>query len=129
VVAPRQKGHVDIAKRNFRVRCGRHARQQRKRTVVQLHHHALERGLRFLVRYFQHLQDDRLILPEHFSACDAKQQAVADLTGSAGDCNSEGLFHMLGTPAGVGWQWIVEWGLHEFSLALCPRVCCGLCQT
>jgi hypothetical protein len=43
-------------------------------------------------RQFEHLQDDRLVLAEHFAAGDAEQQGVADLAGSAGDGNTNGGF-------------------------------------
>jgi len=99
-----QQGDVYVAKGDFRVGCGDHARQQRERTVVQFHHHALERGLRLFIRYFQHLQDDRLILAQHFSAGDAEQQAVADLAGRAGDCDSDGCFHQEGLLRVMNWR-------------------------
>jgi hypothetical protein len=43
------------------------------RTVFQLHDHAFEGVLRFFVRNFQQLQDDRLVLAEHFARCNAEQ--------------------------------------------------------
>jgi hypothetical protein len=52
-----------------------HAGQQRERAVLELHHHALERGLGLLHRQFQHLQDDGLVLAKHFAGSDAEQQA------------------------------------------------------
>ena len=58
----------------------------------QFHHHALERLLGFLVGDFEQLQDDRLVLAQHFAGGDAEQQGVTDLTGGAGDGNANGLF-------------------------------------
>ena len=69
-----------------------HAGQQREGAVFEFHHHALERGLGLFDRQFEHLQDHGLILAEHFAAGDAEQQGVTDLTGGAGDCNSNGGF-------------------------------------
>jgi hypothetical protein len=70
-----------------------HAGQQREGAVFEFHHHALERLLGFLVRDFQQLQDDRLVLAQHLPGGNAKQQGVTDLTSSACDGNSDGLFH------------------------------------
>jgi hypothetical protein len=40
---------------------------------------------------FQQLQDDRLVLAQHFARGDAEQQGVTDLTSGAGDGNADGL--------------------------------------
>jgi hypothetical protein len=56
--------------------------------------HALQRRLRLLHRQFQHLQDHRLVLAQHFARGDAEQQGVTDLAGSAGDGNADGGFHV-----------------------------------
>jgi hypothetical protein len=45
-----------------------------------------------LVRDFQQLQDDRLVLAQHFARGDAEQQGVTDLTSGAGNGNADGLF-------------------------------------
>ena len=73
-----------------------HPREQRKRAVVELHHHALQRLLRFLVGDLQQLQDHRLVGAQHVAVGDAKQKAVADLTGGSGDRNAHGGFHRGG---------------------------------
>ena len=70
-----------------------HARKQWKRAVVELHHHALQCFLRFLIRDFQQLQNHRLVFAQHFAGRDTKHQAVADLTSGTGDCNAHGFFH------------------------------------
>src|ERR1700683_4142686 len=62
-----------------------------KRAVIELHDHAAERGQGR--RYFQQVQVDRLVGAEHGSRGDAKGQGIADLAGSAGDGNVQGLLH------------------------------------
>ena len=62
--------------------------QQRERAVLHLHHHApqgVERG-----RDLLQVQDDGLVRPEHLTAGDAEQEAVADLAGGAGDGHADG---------------------------------------
>jgi hypothetical protein len=44
------------------------------------------------------LQDDGLVLAQHFARSDAEQQGVTDLTCSAGDGNADGLFAHGETP-------------------------------
>jgi len=87
-----QQRHLGVLERDHRIRGWDHAVQQRKRAVVELHHHAPERFLRLLVRNLEQLQDHRLILAEHLAAGNAKQQAVADLAGSASDGDANGGF-------------------------------------
>jgi len=70
---------------------GSHFDEQREGAVVQLHHHALERLLRTFDRDFEQLQNDRLVLAQHFAGGDTEQQCVTDLTGGAGDSNANGL--------------------------------------
>jgi hypothetical protein len=36
------------------------------------------------------LQDDRLVLAQHFASGDAKQNTVPDLAGGTGDCDAYG---------------------------------------
>ena len=60
--------------------------QQRKGAVDQLHRDALERAHRR--RDLQQPQIDRLIGAEQLPGGDAKDEAVADLPGCAGDCDS-----------------------------------------
>jgi hypothetical protein len=73
---------------NHRIGRGCHPGEQREPAVVELHHHAAQRLLRFLVRNLEQLQDHRLILAEHLAARDPEQQGIADLPGSAGDRDS-----------------------------------------
>ncbi len=63
--------------------------QEREGAVVELHRDALERLLDRLDRDLEQLQDDRLVLAEHLARGDARQDAVADLTGGAGDGDAE----------------------------------------
>ena len=88
-----QQGDVGVLERDLRIVGADHAGQQRERAVLQLHHHALERGLGLLHRQFEHLQDDRLVLAEHLAGGDAEQQGVADLAGGTGDGNADGGLH------------------------------------
>ena len=46
-------------------------------------------ALCFLVRDFQQLQDNWLVLAEHVAVGDTEQQSVADLAGSAGNSNTQ----------------------------------------
>ncbi|MPN58586.1 hypothetical protein SDC9_206293 [bioreactor metagenome] len=41
------------------------------------------------LRQVEQLEDDRLILAEHFAGGDAEEQAVTDLAGSAGDGDAQ----------------------------------------
>jgi len=88
-----EQREVDVFERYVRVAGRHHAVQQRKRAIVEFHHHTAERFLRLLVGDFQHLQNDRLIFAEHFAAGDSEQQAIADLAGGAGDGNANRAFH------------------------------------
>ena len=73
--APTSSAYVGVLNATIGSAVRDHAVQQREGAVVQLHHHALERLLGFLVRDFQHLQDHRLVLAEHFAAGDAETAA------------------------------------------------------
>ena len=64
--------------------------EQRERAVVELHGDALQRLLDLVDRDLQQLQDDRLVLAERLAGGDAREDAVADLPGGAGDGDSEG---------------------------------------
>ena len=72
--------------------------QQRKGAVDQLHRDAVERAHRG--RDLQQSQIDGLVGAEQLPGGDAKHEAVADLTGRAGDCDSYwdscSLIHLLG---------------------------------
>jgi len=52
----------------------------------------LQRVLGLFVGDFQQLQDDGLVLAQHFAGGDAKQQGVTDLTSGTGDGDANGLF-------------------------------------
>ena len=69
-----QHGDIGVLERDLRVIGADHAGQQRERAVLQFHHHALERGLRLLHRQLEHLQDDWLVLAQHFAGGDAEQE-------------------------------------------------------
>ena len=99
-----QQRHADILEGDHRIGSRDHALQQRERAVVEFHHHALERLLRFLVRDLEQLQDDRLVLAEHFAAGDAEQEAIADLAGCAGDCDTNGGFGHGRDSGGMFWR-------------------------
>ena len=91
-----EQGVVDVAEGGVGVVGLHHAVQQREGAVLELHGHALEgaEGRRDL----QHLEDDRLVGPEHRPAGDAEQQAVADLAGGPGDGDADGLVGHAGDP-------------------------------
>jgi hypothetical protein len=44
------------------------------------------------LRQVEQLQDDRLILAEHFAGGNAEQQAINDLAGGGGNGNAHGGF-------------------------------------
>jgi hypothetical protein len=85
-----QHGDIDILERNFRIGSRNHAGEQRECAVFEFHDDALERSLGFFVGDFEQLQNDRLVLAEHFAGGDTEQQAISDLSGSAGDCDTNG---------------------------------------
>jgi hypothetical protein len=65
--------------------------EQREGAVLELHRHALERtqGGGDL----QHLQDHRLVGSVDLPGGDPEEEAVSDLTGGAGHCNTLGRSH------------------------------------
>ena len=95
-----QQGDVGVLERDHRVVGADHAGQQRERAVFELHHHAAQGGLGLVHRQFEHLQDDGLVLAEHFARGDAEQQGVADLAGGTGDGNTDGGLHDLSWESG-----------------------------
>ncbi len=82
---------MSVLESDVRIVGGNHAGQQREGTVFQFHHHALNGGLG--LRQVEQLQDDRLVFAQHFTTGDTEQQAVANLTSSAGNGNANGSFH------------------------------------
>ncbi len=88
-----QQRELGFLERGSRVAGAGHAGEQRKRAILELHHHALERRLRLVDGQLEQLQDHRLVLAEHVAVGDAEQQAVADLAGGAGHRDADGLFH------------------------------------
>ena len=77
------EGHVGFAGQN-------HVLQQGEGAVFQFHGHPLQRLLRALNWDFQKLQDDRLILAEHFAGRDTEQQGIADIARCAGNRHAKG---------------------------------------
>ena len=53
----------------------------------------LKRRLRLVDRQLEELEDDGLVLAEHFAGGDAEEEGVADLAGGAGDGDADGWFH------------------------------------
>ena len=47
-------------------------------------------GPRLVDRQLEELEDHRLVLAEHFSRGDAKEEGVADLAGGASDGDADG---------------------------------------
>jgi hypothetical protein len=81
-----QQADVGILESYIRVIRRKSSGEQWERAVVEFHDDALASLLR--LREIKHLENDRLVFAEHFAGSDAEQQAVADLTGCAGDCNA-----------------------------------------
>ncbi len=88
-----QQGVVDVLEGDVEVVGGDDAGQGREGAVVELHHHALQRGQRR--GDLEQVQDHRLIGAEHVAGGDAEQQGVTDLAGGAGDGNTDGSFHRV----------------------------------
>ncbi len=88
-----QKRVIGVLERNLRVPGAGHAGQQRKRRILELHHHSLHRGLRLVHGQLEQLEDDRLVLAQHLPCRNAEQQGISDLAGGTGDCNADGFFH------------------------------------
>src|ERR1017187_4790895 len=61
---------------------------QRERAIIELHHHATQRGQRGFD--FDQMQNDGLVRPEHCAGGNAEQEGVTDLAGGAGDSNAKG---------------------------------------
>jgi DNA-binding transcriptional regulator YhcF (GntR family) len=85
-----------------------HAGQQRESAVFDLHHHALQGLLRFLVGNFQQLQRHGLVLAQHLASCDAEQQGITDLASGAGDGHADGLLAHELTPGKMDGRCDVE---------------------
>ncbi len=93
-----EQGVVGILEGDQRVTGGDHAGEQRERAVFEFHDHALECLLGLLVGDLEQLQDDWLVLAEHFAGGDAEQQGVTDLASGTGDGNANRLFAHGKTP-------------------------------
>jgi hypothetical protein len=88
-----EHGDRRILEGNLRIGRAHHAGEQRECAVVELHHHALQGGLRLVDGQLEELEDDGLVLAEHLARRDAEQEGIADLPGGAGDGNADGVFH------------------------------------
>ena len=82
------EGEIDAVEDRVGVVADLHAGERRERAVVELHDHTLE-GLQRR-RDLQQPQLDRTISAEERPARKSEQQAVADLSGGAGDGDLEG---------------------------------------
>ena len=78
-----QQGPVHVAE-SF-VEAGRrdHAFEQREGAIFEFHHHALQRGQGGFD--LNEMQDDGLIGAEHRAGSDAEKECITDLSGGAGD--------------------------------------------
>ena len=72
-----------------------HFAEQRESAVVELHHHALERGHAGLD--FDQAEVHRLVGAEERAGSDAEQEGIADLAGGAGHGDGDGSIHEVGT--------------------------------
>ena len=86
-----QQGVIGVLESFFRSISGDDLGQQRKRTIVEFHHHAVQGFLR--LRHFQELQDHRLVRAKHGTRGNAEVQGVTDLAGGAGYCDAYRFFH------------------------------------
>ena len=86
-----QQGIIAVLESNVGIVSRDQAAQERESAVVEFHGNALEciqrRG------DFQQLQDDRLIRTKHVASRNAEGKRIADVTGSTGDGNANGVFH------------------------------------
>src|SRR5690606_27717260 len=105
------------------------AGEEREGTVLELHGHALERTERR--GDLEHLQDDRLVRPEHRPGGDAEQEAVADLAGSPGDSDADGSLcgchglNLVTAAAGAHIDGRSGTGAHRSTLPVPPRAARG----
>ncbi len=105
---PRADQHRDVAvlERAARVVRRRNLVERAESAIVELHHHALHRG--GSGGYFQQIEIDRLVGPEHLTRGDAKRERIADVSRGAGDRDGDWLFH--GTTLGQKQQMVAEDG-------------------
>ena len=85
-----QERHLAVAKRHARIVRGRHAAEHREGTVLELHHHPLQRGERR--GDLQQVQVDAGVGTECITGGHAEGEGITDLAGRAGDRNVHG-FH------------------------------------
>ena len=117
-----QQGVVGVFEGGHRVAVGFHAGQQRESTVFEFHHDALERLLRAFSRHFEQLQNNRLVLAQHFAGGDAEQQGVTNLTGGTSDGNTDGFFAHDETPGRLLISWTRS---RELALGIQPIILRG----
>ena len=89
--AAHEQGPVHTAEAFVEAGGRNHALEQREGAVVEFHHYAAE-GLECGFDFDQ-VEDDRLSGSEHRARGDAEQEGVANLTGSAGDSDTDGSVH------------------------------------
>src|SRR5262249_3597048 len=82
---------VDALEGLARVVAGLDAVDQREGAVHELHDDAVQRAERG--RDLEHREHERLVGAEEVAAREAEDEAVTDLTGRAGHCNSNGRLH------------------------------------
>src|ERR1044071_1787285 len=63
--------------------CGDDTLEKRKRTIIQLHHHTLERFDHR--RNLNQVKHNRLFGAEHFARCDTEKERITNLSGGASD--------------------------------------------
>ena len=84
-----EQGPRRAVERGLQIGGGLDADEQRVGAVLQLHHHAFQRGQRGLD--LQEAQHDRLVGTEQLTGRDAVDERVADLARGAGDGDVEGV--------------------------------------
>jgi hypothetical protein len=88
-----QKRPVRALEAFVQIRGRHHFAQQWKGTILELHHHAPERGKAGLD--LNQTEIYRLVVTEDKSRCDAEKNGVADLAGGSCDGNGNGCFHRV----------------------------------
>jgi hypothetical protein len=82
---------VAVTKRDSRIVGRHHPSERRERAIVQLHDDALQRPERR--GDLEQVQIQRLVGAEHRAGGHPESERITDLTGSAGNCDIDGLLH------------------------------------
>ena len=100
---PTSSAMLTPSKASFGSSCRSRPASSGKAQSIDLHRHALERAHRR--RDLEQAQVDGLVGAEQLPAGDAEDEAVADLTGCAGDGHSYGIAHKF-----ISWVRYLDYG-------------------